>query len=343
MRLGLYSFAALALMGIVAAMTYAINSSYYIVGVMGINLNFPIALWIVLPMFILFVFTLVHMFFYGLKSYFMLKKWQKDATTLEDALYWSLVGEPKQQKYATDTLGNSASLLAHASLSVSGAPEGLTPRLMRVIGMIQKIKNGEYIDLKEEKMSKVFHADNPIVVQNRLNRLDVEPKFVEEVMKSASEYSIEIRTKALTLFATTQNFEKARKYVKVFDLEHFFLMLERVDAQNRLELTPAVLSEFVAALKPGCEAFVQIALICKKHFTPDESLALFKAFRADNENAESAYLYLLFEYELLDQVAIFLDEQGEDEFIKFRVLYELRKEHHKYKLEDIIDIRAVCQ
>lgn len=342
MRLGLYSFATLALMGIVAVITYTINPNRYAIEIMGVNFNFPVAGWIILPMFILFVFTLVHMLIYGLKNYFMLKKWQKDANTLEDALYWSLVNEPKEQKYAIDTLGNSASLLTKASLSVSGNVEGLTPRLTRVANMIQKIKNGEYVDLKEEKMSKVFHAGNPILIQNRLNLLNSDDKFVEDVMKSTSEYSDEVRAKALEIFANKQTFEKARKYVKIFDVKNFLTMLERVGPENTLELSPEILSEFADALNLNCEDFVKIAIVTKKYFKPEENLTLFGKYQSNNDNAQHAYLYLLFEYELLDQVAIFLEEQGEDEFMKFRVLYELKKEHHKYRLEDIIDIRSIC-
>jgi len=129
------------------------------------------------------------MFFYGLKNYFILKKWQKDASTLEDALYWSLVNEPKEQKYGMDAVGNSALLLGKASLAISDNMEGLTPRLARVVNIIQKIKNGDYVDFKEEKMAKVFNSGNPILIQNRLNRLESDDKFIEDVLKSTSEYS----------------------------------------------------------------------------------------------------------------------------------------------------------
>ena len=70
MRLALYIFATFALMAIVAAFTYTVNPDHYTIELMGINFNFPVAVWIVLPMLLLFIFTLVHMFFYGLKNYF---------------------------------------------------------------------------------------------------------------------------------------------------------------------------------------------------------------------------------------------------------------------------------
>jgi hypothetical protein len=343
MKLGLYIFATLLLMAIVAAVTYTINPNYYLIEIMGINFNFPVATWIVLPMFILFIFTLVHMLFYGLKNYFMLKKWQKDTNTLEDALYWSLVNEPKEQKYAIESFRNSALLLGKASLEVSENVEGLTPRLSRVVNIIEKIKKGEYVDLKEEKMSKVFHTKNPILIQNNLNRLNTDEKFIEEVMRSTTEYSDEVRAKALEIFAHKEKFEKARKYVKVFDVKNFLVMLKRVSPEDTLELTPEVISEFVKVHSFSCQDYVEVALVTKKYFQPEENLTLFRNFQSQTEKAQNAYLYLLFEYELLDQVARYLEEQDEDEFVKFRALYELKKEHHKYQLKDLIDIGFICK
>ena len=342
MRLGLYVFATLVLMVIVGGFTYTINPDHYTLEMIGINFNFPVAVWVVLPMLLLFIFTLVHMFFYGLKNYFMLKKWQKDTSTLEDALYWSLVNEPKEQKYGIDAVGSSALLLGKAYINVSDNVEGLTPRLSRVVNIIQKIKNGEYIDFKEEKMSKVFNAGNPILIQNRLNRLESDDKFIEDVMKSTSEYSDVVQTEALEIFARKVNFVKARKYAKVFDVKNFLVMLERVGPEDDLELTSEILTDFVHALDLGCEDFIKIALVTKKYFKPEENLTLFRGFQLKDDKAQNAYLYLLFEYELLDQVATYLNEQEEDEFVKFRALYELKTQHNKYQLEDIIDIHSVC-
>ena len=343
MRLALYIFATLALMGIVSAFTYTITPDYYAIELLGINFNFPIAAWVVAPMVLFFIFTLIHMFFYCLKNYFVLKKWQKDTHKLEDALYWSLVNEPKEQKYAIDALGSSAVLLGKSSLNVLDNVEGLTPRLARVVNIIQKIKGGEYIDFKEEKMAKVFNPGNPILIQNRLNRLESDEKFVEDVMKSTSEYSPAVQAEALRAFASKVDFVKARKYAKVFNTESFFVMLNRVTAEDMLELTPEILTEFVEALEIGCQDFIKIAAVTKKYFNPEENLTLFRTYQLKNPKAQNAFLYLLFEYELLEQVALYLQEQEESEFIKFRAWYTLKQEHNNpYRLKDIIDIDSIC-
>jgi hypothetical protein len=342
MRLGLYIFATLVLVAIVAAFTYTINPNYYAMELMGINFNFPIAFWIVLPMILLFIFTVIHIFFYGLKNYFLLKKWQKDTNTLEDALYWSLVNEPKEQKYVIEELGNSARLLGKSSINVSDNVDGLSPRLSRVVNIIQKIKNGEYIDLKEEKMSKVFNAGNPILIQNRLNRLKSDEKFIEDVMRSTSEYSPQVKAQALEVFASQATFTEARKYISVFDVGNFLGMLKRINTEHNLELTPEILTDFVKSLDLSCRDFIEIALVTKKYLRPEENLALFRNYEQENENAQNAYLYLLFEYELNEQVGVYLDEHEEDDFMKFRAFYELKRQDSKYRLEDIIDIYSVC-
>ena len=340
MRVGLYSFAALVLIMIVGGLVYSIHPEYYRLEI--VNISLPIAAWVVLPMLLLYLFTLAHMLFYGIKNYFLLKKWHKDTNTLEDALYWSLVHEPKEQSFMIDDMRSVSVLLGKASIDVSDDIEGLSPRLARVVNIIRKIKNGQYIDLKEEKMSKVFKPGNPILIQNRLNCLESDDEFVEGVMKSTSEYSEVVQKEALGIFAAKADFVKARKYAKVFDIPNFMVMLERITPHEKLGLTIEILSEFMEALELKCEDYIKVARITKKYFKPEENLTLFRDYQKKDEKAQNAYLYLLFEYELIEQASNYLDEQEEDEFVKFRALNTLKKEHTKYKLEDIMDIDTIC-
>ena len=343
MRLGLYIFAALTLTAIMGAFAYTINPNNYIVEIMGINFNFPIAVWFVLPMVFLLVFTIIHMVFYSLKSYFKLKKWQRDAATLDDALYWSIVNEPKEQKYAIPEIASSAALLGKSDVTVLDTVEGLSPRLAKVLNITNKIKNGEYVDLKENKMAKVFNEGNLLLINNRLNRLKSDDRFVEDVMKSSSSFSDQVRAEALAIFASKETFFKARKYHKVFDVKNFFVMLNRANNEPDAELTSEILNDFVSVLKLSCQDYANIANITKKMFRPDENLALFRKYQNDNPKAQAAYLYLLFEYELMDEVAAYLEEQDDYEFAQFRALYDLKQSHKNYKLEDLIDINAICK
>ena len=340
MKLGLYTFAALTFILLVGGFVYTLELGEYRLDT--INIILPVTIWVVLPLVLLFLFTVGHILFYGMRNYFQIKKWKKATVTLEDALYWSLVNEPKEQKYAIEEVGSSAVLLGKASLDVSDNIEGLTPRLARVVNIIQKIKNGEYVDLKEHKMAKVFNPGNPILIQNRLNCLESDEAFVEGVMRSTSDYSESVQKEALEIFARKTDFVAARKYAKVFDVKNFLSMLERVTNEDNLGLTSEILTDFVNALELRCADYIKVAVITKKYFKPEENLLLFRGYQLANEKAQNAYLYLLFEYELLDQASSYLDEQEKSEFVKFRALKTLKQEHGNYRLEDIIDINSIC-
>lgn len=343
MRIGLYFVFALILTGLTGAYIHSLHFGNHIQKIMGIDVNLPIAAWFILPMLILLFFTLLHMMYYSMVSYFSKKKWQHDAATLQDALYWSLLKEPKEHKYLTKGIRNSAKLLSKSTIEVTGTVEGVSEKFTNTIALIKDIERGEYVDLKEKKLARKLSKENPIYIKNSLNRLDKDPKFVEEVLQSTTSYSKEAVAKALNLFARHETFYKAKKYQKIFDVDNFFVMLERaVGGKEDIGMNEDVIKYFISELPFGCKEYMHLAILCVKKFAPDTNLAMFKEFRKQDENANQAYLYLLFEYEMLDAVQEFLSEHGEKEFVRFRALYTLKKMNNKYNVEGMVNSYAVC-
>jgi len=115
MKIGLYVFASLAYIALLGAFAYTLELGNYRLDLLNITL--PISIWIILPALLLFVFTVGHMLFYGLKNYLLLKKWRKDTKKLEDGLYWSLVNEPKEQKYAIDEDNNQYFIMIDSQIA----------------------------------------------------------------------------------------------------------------------------------------------------------------------------------------------------------------------------------
>ena len=79
-----------------------------------------------------------------------------------------------------------------------------------------------------------------------------------------------------------------------------------------------------------------------KQLSPDENLFMWREYQDRYNKAEIAYLYLLFDYEMIDKAGDYLDEHDEHEFKRFRALYDLKKEHKKYKITDLMNIRHIC-
>ena len=344
MRLGLYIIASIILMAIVGVFVYMVNPGNYTYNELGFPLELPIALWIVLPMFALMLASLLHMMFYGTKNFFKFKKWESDTNTLDDALYWSLLHEPQAHKFNLPQLKQTASLLSVSSIKVNGKVANSSEKLGEALSIVSAIERGEYVDLKAKKLSRVLSTDNPLVKKNILNRLEQDEAFAEEVIQDKLSYDNTIFKVALNKFANVTTFTQAQKYLTFFDKESFMILIGRVTNENDLGLTKDILDKFIVELEPtlDCGDYLQISTLMMRQLSPDENLLVWKEYQSKYSKAEIAYLYLLFEYEMIDKAGDYLREHGEDDFKRFRALYELKKEDKKYKITDMMNIHHIC-
>jgi len=344
MRLGLYIIASIILMATVGIFVYTINPGNYTYNELGFPLEFPIALWIVLPMFVLMLASLLHMIFYGTKNFFKFKKWEKDTDTLGDALYWALLNEPQTHKFNVPQLKDTASILSVANIHVNGKVKQASEKIKEALSIVSAIEKGEYVDLKAKKLSRVLSSTNPLFKKNILNRLEQDKAFAEEVIQNKLSYDETIFKVALNKFASITTFTQAQKYIDTFDKESFLILLSRVNEEDDLGLTKDILDKFILSLESSldCSDYLQISTLMMRQLSPDENLILWKEYQSKYSKAEIAYLYLLFEYEMIDKAGDYLREHGEDDFKRFRALYDLKKEHKKYKITDLMNIRHIC-
>jgi len=345
MRLGLYLIASIILMAIVGIFVYTVNPNNYSVDEFGISITIPIAVWIVLPMLVLMIASAVHMMFYGTKNFFKFKKWEKDTATLDHALYWSLLNEPKAHKFNLPLLKQTVSLLSVSCVKVDGAVDDISDKLRGALTLVTEIDRGEYVDLKSRKLDKVLSNTNPLVIKNLMNRLSKEPTFAEEVIQSKESYNSEIFEEALKKYSQEATFTQTRRYVKIYNKESFFILLSRIGKEENLGLTKDILDEFIVSLETQleCADYLQIATLMMHELSPDENLTLWREYERKYSDAQIAYLYLLFEYELIDRAGEYLAEHGENDFKRFRALFDLKKEHKKYKITDLMNIRHICE
>lgn len=342
MRIGLYTFASLALIGLAAAFAYTINPSNFAYEIAGINLNFPIALWISIPMLVLLIMTIFHMMYHGTKSFFARRKWVRDANELQDALYWALLKEPKKHTFAMSEMKSGAALLSVSSLDALDSTEGLSDKLGQTINWVKKIQDGEYVDLKEKKVAKFLSKDNPLVVQNTLNRLSMEPEFAESILIAADEHPQEVSSKALNTLVGTATIYKLSKFIKMIDSSHIKTLLDRAQNGEDIGLTVENIEFLANNVDLRCSNFIEIAKTAIKVLSPDETLKVFKKISSEHSKAENAYLYLLFQYEMLDDAKAYLEESEEDEFKPFRALLVLKKGKYKYRLSELISSSNAC-
>lgn len=344
MRLGLYIIASIILMSIVGTFIYTINPDNYTVSQFGTTVTIPVAVWIVLPMLILMIASIVHMMFYSTKNFLKFKKWEKETDILDNALYWSLLHEPKIHKFHVPLFKKRASLLSVSSINVNGAVDDISDKLRSALTLVTEINRGEYVDLKAKKLEKVLSKENPLVLQNLKNRLVKDEKFAEEVMQSKEAYSDELFNEALNKFSATATFPQAKRYLNIYTKEAFFILLSRIEKEDGLGLNKEMLDTFIVVLssKMLCADYLKIATLMMHQLSPDENLKLWKEYQKRYDDAQIAYLYLLFDYEMIEKAGEYLEEHGENEFKRFRALFDLKQEHKKYKITDLMNIHHIC-
>jgi len=342
MRISLYFLSALLLMIIIGAYANALELGSHTLNILGTPMVLPVYIWAIIPMAILLFFTLIHMIFYSMKNFIFIKKWKNDAKKLEESLYWSLLKEPKEYKYTIEEIGGFAKVLKKSTIDFSGPTEGLSQKFTDIIALVKDINRGEYIDLKERGLDTRLSKTNPIFIKNTLNKLDIDHKFAEEVLQSQDKHSTEVVAKALITFAKFENFTKAKKFITSFSIESFFIMADRSVAGEDLGMDEETIELFSSTLKFGCKEYMRLARITSKMFAPDKNLLMFRRFQSKYENASSAYISILFDYEMLDAIEEYLDEHPDNEFMRYRALYTLKKTHSKYKIDNLVNSYAVC-
>ena len=334
MRLKKYVFFSFVLMLLVGGFVYSQIDSNYTFEIFGVPISLPVAVWIVIPMFLMFLASFFHMAYYSFKNFMVLKKYRKDYETLVDSVSLALLREPKSHNYKTQegrNLGvvsdNSEMIPRDYKLPVKDE------RIKRSLEYIKDISNGIYVELEGVNLS----PQNPLLVKNIQNRLKDEPTYSGVVLKKCDEFPKDLCKEALrTYISISGDVSKLKEYVKLFDKETLCYLIDEAKKEDRnLELSVSDLVYFIEHMKDRFDVrdYIELARKVKDLFGPDERLELFERLKALDEKAEGGYLYTLFDLEMIERAKEFLETTHEDEWQNFKAYLELKECGRNYSLD----------
>lgn len=353
MRLGSYIIYSSLLIIITAFFIFTINNEYLAYTIEQVKediiIKLPIAIWMILPTGLLMIFSIFHIFYFGIKMNFRIKRLANDLDTLEDSIYWSLLQEPKKRYFKSKKFREVALTLSAFKLKIDNFNslsiyKKSSKKIESILYILQNIESGKYEDLKSHKIESYLSKDNDILIKNYINLLEKDSNFIESVLDNKNRYNIKVVKKALNIFATQTDFNKVRKYINIFDIDNFFVLLKRTLINNKLFFTKDILMQFVLHFNINlkCSHFMAIAEITKEQFSPTENLKIFKILEGKYIAAQTSYLYLLFDYEMIEKSKEYLNEQDSQDFMRFRALYDLKKTYKKYKITDLMRTYQIC-
>jgi hypothetical protein len=317
----------------VGGFIYSQIDSNYTFEILGIPISLPVAAWIVIPMFIMFLASFFHMAYYSFKNYLVLKKYKKDYDSLTTSFANALLREPKGQNYKSQEARNLGSITDKSHMiPIDFKIDTKDERLKKPLEYVKDIVNGIYVEIEGFKLS----AKNPLLVKNIENRLKEEPTYSGAVLKNCSEYPEELCKKSLKIYMQFADISKIKEYVKLFDKEILFYMIDL--SKSHEEKLHYVYDDIIYIIqnmgaKFNEKDYIDLAKKVKDTMSPDERLKLFELLKNNDEKAEAGYIYTLFDLEMIERAKEFLETTAENEYQNFKAYLELKECGRNYPLD----------
>ena len=336
MGLRKYIFGSIVLIGVVAGYSYSYLHllDKYSVTVKQYTLELPIYAWIIAPAAVLFVFSLLHLLYYGMKNYFAIRSVEKDATNLTKLIAKRVVNEDLNVKISNNQLDALATVLKQVDISIEDM--GFHSSNKELTKTAEKI-----LDVKAGKFVKDLRLDNnnPLMIQNLKNRIISDDSFALEVIKKDSEYAKELVSLAFNKVLDTKSMTTVKKYIDeiTFDRDMLLALLKK-DSQQQSEfaLSSEVILKLVKKVELTSDDMINIAKDYKELITPDNMIKLFEDIASQNDKYTLAYLYVLSEFQVIDKIREILEASKSDEYMAFRALIDLRDAgKHSYNLDSL--------
>jgi uncharacterized membrane protein len=288
--------------------------------------NWPIAVWIIIPLIILYLASVFHMAFYAVLSSIRLRKYDKDFERVIDAIADAYLAKAERNNvYKTPRYKLLGSIIDSTTLSPTNALRANTQndKLDAVINLIDDIKKGEVVDLRKYNLKNT----NALVVQNDKNRYAKGDLSAENILKYSSRYDDSLVKKAFNDFVKTASISAIKDNKKFLTKDSLFVVLGRINAdENGLKITNEELLELLDSLELNTKDLIEVSVVlAKSGMLPDVRMKLFETLSEKREDAMEAYLFTLFDLEMLSLADEILANSQKGEYENFKAYSALKE------------------
>lgn len=320
----------------VGAYVYSFNGDTYTLTFFGVPLSLKIALWVVLPTIILAVATVLHILFYSFKNYLTQRNLQKDYKTYLQYVKYQMLENDIDMKFTTKWFELPSKVLNHFKFDAKNDAGDIDDEELRdTIETLRKIEAGEFISLKKYKLPK----DNYFVKKNILNKLSQDKKESENILKDCEDKDSDICKKAFDVYCTYANYSDIKNQGFKIDKELFDKLMQRfVDKDDNFKFDVDDLKELLKKFDFNKSDYIKYAKKLKTLLNPEAILSIYEDLSNDKEEALQAYLYLLFEFQMIDKARELLQSIQSKEVNKFKYILELKDCGKNFDIDIFFDL-----
>ncbi|MCI0501694.1 MAG: hypothetical protein L0Y61_08105 [Epsilonproteobacteria bacterium] len=321
------------LMVVVLGALYVNNSDFTVKIVeLGINKTLPIYIWVILPALVLLIATILHMIFYGTKSYLQRSTLKKDISKLAMILNDRLLDKKSSLSIKTSSLKEIGDILNTVEIKITKESES-SPIIASSFKIINDLEAGKYIPQKELKLS----SDNIWAINNTKNRLSVDEGFAVEIIKESENYDASLLESAFDIVLENKPIESVKRLAENTTLTKDMVKKLLLKDSEQLSLTNNEILSFMSAHNFTNKELIDVAKNYKKTMAPEQLLSLYEDLSSKNEDLTASYLYVLFEYQMIEQARDILINSQKNEYIIFKALLDLKDSgKYSYSIDDLI-------
>lgn len=328
MYLKRYTIASLVWMALVGWYVYAyVSQDSFAVDFFGTTMPaVSIALLVIVPIFVLYIASAAHMWFHSLLHTFKDRKYQKDYDKIIDAIVDAYVGKANRHyEFRTPRYKLLGMLLENTAIAPLKDIAGTTKneKIDTILEIINKIKMGEVVDLKPYGLQ----ADNELVIANKRNKYKNGNLTAEVILGNSAKYADVLCEEVYVDFVQTAPLAEIEKYKQYMTEKALNIIFARINAdENRIEIQNDKLIELMNMLNFDKKNFINISrTLSKGGMIPEQRMKLFETLIESNEDAMDAYLYTLFDLEMIAPADEILDIASQDEYLNFRAYRALKE------------------
>ena len=330
-----YTIASLILMALVGWYVYAYITQESIgIELFGVVLpSLSIAVWVILPLAVLYIASVFHMSFYSMLGSFKLRRYEKDYDKIIDAIIDAYLNKAERHHtFKTPRYQLLGGLLDNTTLFLKGevSPTTDNDKINNVIKAVDAIKAGEVVDLKPYNLK----IENPLVVQNERNRYKQGDLSSEDILSHSTKYAKELCEEVYSDFVKSNSVSSIEKYKEFLTKESLLEILSRINAdENNIEISNEILVALLTNLDLVMRDYIDISVAVSHGMIPEQRMKLFEILSSEKEEAMDAYLYTLYDLEMLAPANEILDISQSYEYQNFKAYRTLKECNKHFSIE----------
>lgn len=302
--------------------TFVMYNQTFTINFLGMKIELLVATWIVLPIAVFAVLSIFHIAYNSVKVFLKSKIIKNDANLYNSFAKEILLGFESNKEFKSEFFINPSEITKTLSPWLNlGEPNLNNEDLKEAYQILKKVKNGEVCELKKFKFLKT----NPLFLQNEKNKIKANYKYAINLFSSKNEIDKSLKEEAYKALINNATYLELSKFDLKYTNKDLTILVNRYAKVQNFELSTSDLFNLINKNELDKNEYINIAKILKAKVGPDKLISIFQKLKNEHNDATEAYLYILYDLQMIDDLREALNSSHDKEFLALKTLMFLRE------------------